>query len=284
MNAGDIRSVTDAEVVHLQDHGWVKLDRLISPEATRLLLEQAKSYVGPDGADHVPRPGVDLFTPFWADYHDIVQEDESFAQLGLNPLMGANAQRLIRRDVGILIWSNLLAVKIGTKQGASASEPTVFHQDGCDLPLDRSSWVRFWIALDHLTVDMGPVRFIDRSHCLGSLPSLYLEDEGPPGAGYAPDTALFNAYPALREMSVSEPVEFQPGDATAHMPFTVHGAIANTTDRPRWSFIVTYFADDTRFTGMSICPPSNLAKIHTAGMAPGDRFDEELYPRVCAAG
>jgi hypothetical protein len=277
MISSDIRTVSAEEVAHLRDHGWVKLDQLISPELTRTLLERAKGRLGPHGVDHVRRPGIDLDTPHWADYHDIVQEDESFSWLGLNPQMGVNAQRLIRRNRGMLMWSNLLAVKIGAKQGASANEPTCFHQDGPDLPFDRESWVRFWIALDHLTVDMGPVRFIDSSHRLGSLGCSYLEYHG------QPEDALFDEYPALKEMSVSQPLEFHPGDATAHSMYTVHGSLGNDTDRPRWALVLTYFADDTIYTGNAICAPSNLLKIKKAGMTPGDRFDETLYPRVCTA-
>ncbi len=276
--SSDIRDVTDSEASHLRDHGWVKLDQLISPQITQLLLERAKAHLGPDGVNHVMRPGVDLATTFWADYHDIVEEDDRFAQLGLSPLMGMNAQRLIGRNAGMLLWSNLLAVKIGTEQGSSVSDPTCLHQDGPDLPFDRESWVRFWIALDHLTVDMGSMRFIDGSHRIGSLGKSFLRREG-----YSPEAALYDEYPELAKLSVTEPLEFRPGDATAHSMYAVHGALANKTDRPRWALVLTYFADDTIYNGNAICEPSNLAKIKKAGMTPGDRFDETLYPRVCAA-
>jgi Phytanoyl-CoA dioxygenase (PhyH) len=272
MDAEMIRTVTDQEVLHLRDHGWVKLDRLISEEFAGLLLDRAKACIGSEEGDHIPRPGLDLPTPFWSDYHDVVEEDESFASLALNPLMGLNAQRLMGRNVGVLLWSNLLAVKIGAKQSAEASEPTVFHQDGPDLPFDRGSWVRFWIALDHLTLDMGPVRFVDRSHVLGSVGCAYLQEES--------TSDLFDSFPQLAQMTVSEPAEFNPGDATVHSMFTVHGSRGNNTDRPRWALLLAYFADDTLYTGNAICAPSNLVKVEKAGMVPGERFGPPMYPRV----
>jgi Phytanoyl-CoA dioxygenase (PhyH) len=272
MDAEMIRTVTDEEVLHLRDHGWVKLDQLISPEFIGLLLDRAKACIGSDGLDHTPRPGVDLATPFWSDYHDVVEEDELFASLALNPSMGRNVQRLMGRNVGILLWSNLLAVKIGAKQSGAPSDATIFHQDGPDLPFDRGGWMRFWIALDHMTLDMGPVRFIDRSHVLGSVGCAYLQQESA--------TDLFDIYPQLAEMTVSEPADFKPGDATVHTMFTVHGSRSNDTDRARWALLLAYFADDTMYTGNAICAPSNLVKVKKAGMVPGEQFGPPLYPRV----
>ena len=98
MNADMIRTVTDTEVLHLRDHGWVKLDHLISAEFAALLLDRAKACIGSEGLEHALRSGVDLATPFWTDYHDIVEQDECFASLALNPVMGTNAQRLIGRQ------------------------------------------------------------------------------------------------------------------------------------------------------------------------------------------
>ena len=60
MISSDIRTVSDDEVAHLRDHGWIKLDQLISPELTRTLWERAKARFGPRGVDHVRRPGIDL--------------------------------------------------------------------------------------------------------------------------------------------------------------------------------------------------------------------------------
>jgi hypothetical protein len=237
--------VTSQEVVHFREHGWAKWDGLLSLELTADLDERAKRLMGLAGADNPIREGVDLDFPRWHDFNNMVEADDGFAAVGLSSRMGANAQRLLRRPAGMLLWSNRVAVKVGSGQTtALASEPTTFHQDGPEIPMDRASWVRFWIALDHITTDMGPVRFVDRSHLLGLVGNTHFEQEEMP-----PDEALFAAYPELREMAVSELVEFQPGDATVHTMYTLHSAPANRTDRPRWALIYSYFADDTIYTG-----------------------------------
>ena len=277
MDSTDIRSVTHDEVSHLRDHGWVKLDQLISRQLAARLLERARTLAGSSGDHHVMRPDIDVDTAWWSDYHNVVEEDEDFAYLGLSPTMGANVQRLIRRNVGILMWSNFLAVKIGTKQGsARASQPAFWHQDGPDLPLDRPGWVRFWIALDRVSATMGPIRFVDGSHRLGLLGRTHLDR-----AGHTPEAALYDEYPELSQLPVIEPLEFEPGDATAHGMFTLYGDRANDTDHPRWTLVLAYFADDTFYTGNQLCAGETVGKLEEAGLPPGEQFGGPVFPPVC---
>jgi Phytanoyl-CoA dioxygenase (PhyH) len=276
MDLSGIRTVTADEVAHFREHGWSKLDQLLSPELAAVLLERAKRVMGPDGLEHVTRDGVDLDFPWWHDYNNIVEADEGFAAVGLSPQMGVNAQRLIRRRTGVLLWSNRVAVKIGTGQASPhTSEPTCIHQDAPEIPMDRASWVRFWIALDHITADMGRVRFVDRSHLLGLVGNTHFERED-----VDPDAALFEAYPELVEMRITDPVEFQPGDAMVHTMYTLHTAPTNETDKPRWTLIYSYFADDTVYTG-SRCEDDNARKLRNAGIVPGQLFADAGFPRVC---
>lgn len=161
----DIRAVADEEVAHLWEHGWVKLDGLVSPALAGRLLERAQVHMGPGGDEHASREGTDTGNIYWNDRHGVAQDDEAFGAVCLGPRMGANAQRLMRRDVGVLHTANMLAVKIGTKQDSSCAsiQATVLHQDALDLPIDRNGYVSFWIALDRVTRDMGGLRFVDRS-------------------------------------------------------------------------------------------------------------------------
>ena len=278
MDQGCIRAVATEEVKHLREHGWVKLNQLLSPDLTADLLERAERAMGTGGVDNLIREGVDLDFPWWHDYNNIIADDEGFAAVGLSAEMGANAQRLMRRPAGVLLWSNRLAVKVGARQGSlHTSEATCFHQDAPEIPMDRASWVRFWIALDHITTDMGPVRFVDRSHALGLVGNAHFEQEELP-----PDAALFASYPEIAEMAVSEPVEFQPGDATVHTMYTLHTAAVNETDKPRWALVFSYFADDTVYTG-SRCEDDNARKLRNAGIVPGQLFADAGFPRVCDA-
>jgi len=276
MDAGGIRAVTDEEVAHYRDHGWVKMDQLISPELVELMLDRAKGYMGPNADLDFVSSDLDAPNPYWRDYHNVVEKDSCFRSVGLNPQMGVNAQRLMGRNVDVLLSSNLLAVKIGTKQSSSlspSSQPTLFHQYGAGLPYDRGGWVAFWVALDHIIPEMGTVRFVDRSHHLGALGNM--RDQ----SGNVKDE-LFNVYPQLGDMKLTEPLEFQPGDVSAHTMYTVHGAAANDTDTPRWALIISYIPSDTVFTGARPCSQGTRKKIEKAGLVVGEPFGGPMYPRV----
>jgi len=264
-SASGIRGVTPEEVAHLWEHGWVKLERLISPELASRLLGRAKVHMGPGGDRHAARHGTDTGNVFWNDRHNVAEDDEAFAALCFSRQMGANAQRLMRRNVGVLQTANMLAVKIGTKQGSSCPSirPTVFHQDALDLPIDRNGYVSFWIALDRVARDMGGMRFVDRSNTLGMMG---LVD-------------LFETYPELKDMTLTAPVELDPGDATVHTMYTIHGTDANETASPRWALIVAYIPEDAMYTGGFGWSRATLAKRAAAHLEVGDRFGGML-PKV----
>jgi hypothetical protein len=260
-----IRAVTDDEAAQLWEHGWVRLPRLISPDLAGRLLARAQAHMGPGGDQHAARSGTDTGNVFWNDRHNIAEDDDAFAAVCLGPEMGANAQRLMRRNVAVLHTANMLAVKIGTKQSSpcASTQPTIFHQDALDLPIDRNGYVSFWIALDHVARDMGGMRFVDRSHTLGMMG---LVD-------------LFETYPALSDMTATDPVELAPGDATAHTMYTIHGTHANETASPRWALIAAYIPEDAMYTGGYAWSRATLAKRAAVQLQAGDRFGAML-PKV----
>jgi hypothetical protein len=274
MSSADIRLITDEEVAHFRDHGWVRLDHLISPELAGRLLARAQEIMGADASDHVAREGIDSANNPWQDRHNIIEEDPLFASVGLSKEMGENAQRLMRRKIGVLLYNNALAVKIGARQETSAapSVPTPFHQDGAAYPMDRHGVVSFWISLNHNTPEMGTVRYIDRSHQLGSLGILAKESHLQAGH--------FDVYPELRELTITDSPDLQPGDAAAHAMFTMHDAPINDSDRPRWAFLVRYLPSDTIYTGAMTNAQATLRKVARAGLEPGDPFGGPEYPLV----
>jgi hypothetical protein len=273
MSGGGIRAITDEEVAFFRDHGWVKLDSLISTELAGQLLDRARQIMGADASEHVAREGIDSANNPWQDRHNIIEEDPLFASVGLSEQMGANAQRLMRRKVGVLLYNNALAVKIGARQGApAASAATPFHQDGASYPMDRHGVVSFWISLDHNSPEMGTVRYLDRSHQLGSLGTLSKESHLQDGH--------FDVYPELRELTITESPALEPGDAAAHAMYTMHDAPINYTDRPRWAFLVRYLPSDTIYTGAITNAQATLRKIQRAGLVPGDPFGGPEYPLV----
>src|SRR5262249_8790628 len=104
----------------------------------------------------------------------------------------------------------------------------------------------------------------------------YLEREG-----YPPESALYAEYPELTQMPVIESLELEPGDATAHGMFTLYGDQPNHTDHPRWTLVLSYFADDTFYTGNQLCAGETVGLLRLAGLHPGEQFGGPVFPRVC---
>jgi ectoine hydroxylase-related dioxygenase (phytanoyl-CoA dioxygenase family) len=174
------------------------------------------------------------------------------------------------------MWSNFLAVTAGAEQGSAPPRDAAFlRQDSPDLPIDRPGWVRFWIALDRISPETGSIRFVDGSHRLGLLGRTHLDRKSD-----SPDAGLFAEYPEIAAIPVTADLEFEPGDAAAYGMHVLHGEPANNSDKPRWVLVLTYFAEDTFYTGNQLCSGETVQKIAKAGLAPGDPFGGPVFPRV----
>ena len=257
-----IRVVTDDEVAHVRDHGWVKLDQLIAAEGVAQLLERAKVHMGSGGDQHAVRHGTDTGNVFWNDRHNIADDDEAFAAVCYSPQMGSTPSAscvemsaCCRRPT----CSRSRSARSRTRRARARSRP----------PTTRTPWTcrstatatsSFWIALDHITVNMGGMRFVDRSHALGMLGLVDLDE----------------TYPELHDMTVTDVVELAPGDATVHTMYTIHGTDANETASPRWGLIVGYIPEDAMYTGGFAWSRATLAWRAAAELRSGDRFGAML--------
>lgn len=221
--AAHIREVTDAEVAFYERNGWVKLDHLVTPElAAELLRVGVESGDTPGGWESVARdPGV-----------------EPFRSLVFGERMGRNAARLVNRrrltdsDTGLRYRNDHFV-----RRDPGGEHGTPYHQDSAEHGSDRVGELQFWLALDEVTPEMGAMRFLSGVH-----------REGPLGAGALGREDLLAQYPKLADLyDLSPPFHYQPGDATVHHGYMVHGAPPNTSDRPRWSYIFSYTPADTRW-------------------------------------
>lgn len=120
-------------------------------------------------------------------------------------------------------------------KGASEGLPTRWHQDG--HPWEARGITRaisIGVALDPSTRENGCLLVIPGSHRMPAQPLR-------PIAG-PPNTFGAEIDPALVDESLAEAVELEVGDASLHHPNLVHGADANTSDRPRRTLVLRYRA------------------------------------------
>ena len=241
-----VRDVTDDEVAGLDRDGWVQMKGLVSRDLVDELLSQAKYHLEASR----DRPGaVHRVWNFAFIARD--QRVEPFAGLVLSEKMGKNARRLINRqrltDRSIPIryrYDGLLCKE--PEGGTSAGDDgygdgsTPYHQDIPDHGPDRVGELNIWLALSHVTPEMGSMRFLTGSHREGGLGAGIVLGGGPDVLGQ---------YPKLLDFyDLSPPLSYEPGDATVHSGFMVHGAPKNQSSETRWSYIMSYFPADVRFT------------------------------------
>jgi hypothetical protein len=243
-----IRAVTDEEVAHFFEKGWVTLRKLIEPERAAEMLKRAQSTMGLDGNGQTLREGKDIDSEWFKDYHDISHEDEVFREVVQAPIMGENTARLLERDTPVRLLTDTLAVKLPAESGRGSV--STWHQDYNLLPFDRVT-VNLWIALDQVVPEQGPLEFYSRSNKLGMLGA------PPAGSDYA------GTWPRVADWCELEgPGSLEPGDATIHSSLTIHGAGTNESGRPRWAYLVSYFPADTRFVNKPYRHTNGLGLEH----------------------
>ena len=250
-----VREATDDEVAFYRKNGWVKMEGLIPAQLAADMLAAIKDRIL--DADAVNTAGETAGTPArirgakagnqnavydvpaWRDLHYVARDEhlEPFNSLVTSKTIGKNARRFMGREVPVGFHADILAVKMPS--GHAAGKPTEFHQDFPNFPFDRVGMLSFWIALEDMPAERGVMRFLSGSQREGSLGRLGF------GAGDMTDY-----YPHLEEeYEMSPPLDLKAGDCTVHNGAVVHGAPENSTDKPRWAYIMSYFPRDIKYNG-----------------------------------
>jgi len=173
------------------------------------------------------------------------------------------------------LFSDQLFVK---KPGAI--ERTPWHQDMPYWPLRGDEVCSVWVALDTVTLESGGLEYIRGSHSSGAWyrPERFTEKAEMAGNG--------ETYDVMPEFDADELAEFrlswdlEPGDCVVHHGRTVHGGGGNTVaDRWRRGY-------STRWMGSGVVYDDAPGRIHPPechGLQDGQRFPEELFPKVRCA-
>lgn len=244
--SSQIREVTPDEVAHYEEHGWVMLRELVSRALAAELLAAAQEVLEVpkndwEGNRTKGRLALDGIEPFRS-----VAFSREMAGVARTLI---NRVRLTDVDVPIQYHADSLWAK-----GPGATG-TGFHQDDPVRPADRPGVFNMWMALDEVTPDMGALRFLSGMHREGPLGTnigseehaAAMEKLTPAELKERRKLGLLADYPKLTDIyEWSPPFHYQPGDATVHHGWMIHGGPDNTTDRTRWGYILEYLPADTR--------------------------------------
>ena len=115
--------------------------------------------------------------------------------------------------------------------------PTPFHQDQYYFPLDGDEIITMWMPLVPVTAEMGSLVYGTGTHRLGHLGEFEASEES---------ERVFRQVMADKGIELETHGAMEPGDATFHTAWTLHGAPENTTDAMREVMTIIWFADGLR--------------------------------------
>jgi Phytanoyl-CoA dioxygenase (PhyH) len=260
------RQVTEAEVEHLNEFGWVKLKRFVDPEFLRTMLDMAQAGMGMDGDSNPVREGADPLAYF------NVGQSGGLSNPVLRPLInevGKNAGLLLRRrqadgsPLGIRYYSDFFVPKLPsnkqTRHGGNGA--TAFHQDFITFAVDRSGGMTFWFPLEAYGPEAGTMSFVSGSHRVGVLGDYTTYGDGD----------ALDVFPELRDLDMTEQMTYELGDISVHTHLTIHGAGPNAMDRPRWGYLLVTQPEDICWNG-SPCPNFDSTDMKPWAPLNGERF------------
>ena len=209
------------EVSRYQDKGYVvpryqlpaELVAIMREEYDRLIHDNPD--ISPDFilGPHLQKPGTQG-----------VKGSKKWLEFATHPDLMAMARDLIGDD--IILWGTTIFGK-----PAHNGKETPWHQDGDYYPIRPLETMTIWIALDDVSIDNGPMRFIPGSHKQHKLYSHHWEENPDLTINLACDDKHFDS-------STSENLILKAGQVSYHDVYMIHGSLANKTSQRRAGFVV----------------------------------------------
>ena len=187
-------------------------------------------------------------------------EFEEVRRFCLAPRFGRIAARLMKVRAVRIFHDQPLFKHPGAAESA-------WHQDQYYWPLATDRSLGMWMPLIDCTNKMGSIRFVVGSHRFGDLN----------GGAISTDSAgFFDRVIEREQLSLFQTEFMAAGDCTFHSGWTIHGALANDSDRMREAMIVTFYPDGTRVGELNTPKRVGDAKVFLGGRESGQPADSEL--------
>jgi hypothetical protein len=236
-----IREVTDEEVTHFRENGWVKLDGFFAPWLVEELLERAKTKMGADPLTLSSAAPTELQPnefKWYERWDGPSHQDDRINEISHSTALATAAAQLMGLNDEIRFYFDHVFVKVpAVYQGTE----TPWHQDLPHHPLDRQGALTIWVPLVDCPPEKGSMRFLNGSHRVGNLGRYLNRDD---------NVNLLDENPWMAEkFTISPELHLRPGDATVHDLGITHYAPENRTGTPRWVYTTQWLPPTARFTG-----------------------------------
>ena len=153
-----------------------------------------------------------------------VKGNRKWFEFATRPELMDIAAQLIGDD--IILWGTTIFGK-----PAHSGKETPWHQDGDYYPIRPLETLTIWIALDDVTPENGPMRFIPGSHQSRESYSHHWQEGDDLTINLVCDEKHFDEDSA-------EDLILEAGQVSFHDVYMIHGSKANRTDQRRAAFVV----------------------------------------------
>ncbi len=162
---------------------------------------------------HLPVPGAQGVTG-----------SSDWLEFATHPDLMDMAARLIGED--IILWGTTIFGK-----PAACGKGTPWHQDGDYYPIRPLETLSLWIALDDVSTENGPMRFIPGSHKEKRLYPHHREEN----PGYTIHDVCDAEY---FDPSTAQDLIIEAGQVSCHDVYMIHGSRSNRTGNRRAALVV----------------------------------------------
>lgn len=213
--------LSEPELAQYRDKGWI-VPRWELPQA--LLAEMREEYAALLARNSHVASDI-ILAPHQVNGGSMgVVGSEKWLEFATHPGLIAIARQLIGGD--IILWGTTIFGK-----PAHSGKETPWHQDGEYYPIRPLRVLTIWVALDDVTPENGPMRFIPGSHKAQKLYShSWIEGDD--------KTINLVCDPRHFDEAAAESLILKAGQVSFHDVYMIHGSLANRTDRRRAAFIV----------------------------------------------
>jgi hypothetical protein len=145
---------------------------------------------------------------------------------------------------------------------------TPWHQDQWYWPLDTDRTITMWLPLHDLDPAMGELEFALGTHTgpLADVPISAASDD------------VYERHLSARSIARRRTGAMAAGDASFHLGWALHRAVANSTAVDREVMTVIWFADGARATEPSTTGQATDLRMWLPGVRPGELAASPLNP------
>lgn len=146
--------------------------------------------------------------------------------------------------------------------------PTPWHVDQVYWPMDTDKTCTFWIPLQAVSAEMGPLAFATGSHQVQGGREMVISEAS---------EAFFSRWVKEQGFPIARPV-FELGDISVHAGWTVHHTGPNSSSHHREVMTIIYMDAEARLKRDLTDTQKIDRDVFTPGIVPGGILDGPLTP------